>query len=231
MRSGKKAFFQFHHHLIPIHRPFGLKHEPAVAIHHAVTIRQLDVPIPQPVVLIPQVVVLHHFKLRLDTDIGKSANIEVVSEREGIKQHNNSCLIITQKICHGCRIEDERLLRNSYTTKSVVNQQEEKRDSGLKRGKKGKERKADSKSEGKEKRKKQWLHFCYKREKNTVCVHKKSRRKEKKINLETPVRDDPTFRDGDEAKEQQNRRPTRRCWETRERWGQGYDVVMIIRRW
>ncbi|GJU33216.1 hypothetical protein Tco_1176805 [Tanacetum coccineum] len=79
---------------------------------------------------------------------------EVVSERERINQHNNSCLIITQKICHGCRIEDERLLRNSYTTKSVVNQQEEKRDSGLKRGKKGKERKADSKSRGKEKRKK-----------------------------------------------------------------------------
>ncbi|GJU26828.1 LTR copia-type gag-polypeptide [Tanacetum coccineum] len=42
------------------------------------------------------------------------------------------------------------------------------------------------------KKKKTWLRFCYKRKKNTVCVHKKSRRKENKTNLETPVHDEPT---------------------------------------
>nr|GEY98310.1 retrotransposon protein, putative, Ty1-copia subclass [Tanacetum cinerariifolium] len=49
-----------------------------------------------------------------------------------------------KKTYHGCRTEDERLLRN--TTKSVVNQQEEKKDSGLKRRKKNK------KKEGKRKK-------------------------------------------------------------------------------
>ncbi|GJX54681.1 hypothetical protein Tco_0283050 [Tanacetum coccineum] len=53
-----------HHHLIPIHQPSVLKH-PALTIHHAVTIRQLDVPIPQPIVSIPEVVMLHPSKMRL----------------------------------------------------------------------------------------------------------------------------------------------------------------------
>ncbi|GKC12632.1 hypothetical protein Tco_1009414 [Tanacetum coccineum] len=58
-----------HHHLIPIHEPSVLKRQPAVAIHHTVTIRQLDVPIPRLVVSIPQGVMLHHSKMRVYTNM------------------------------------------------------------------------------------------------------------------------------------------------------------------
>nr|GEU93725.1 hypothetical protein [Tanacetum cinerariifolium] len=63
----------------------------------------------------------------------------------------------------------------------------------MNRKKEGKRRKADSKSDGKEKKKKKtWLRFLLQRKTNTVCVHKKSRRKERKPTLKPRFVMNPT---------------------------------------
>nr|GEV83788.1 1-aminocyclopropane-1-carboxylate oxidase 3-like [Tanacetum cinerariifolium] len=123
-----------------------------------------------------------NFGTKYTSDVRNSG----IRARKGSNNTTNHVQSSLKKTCHGCRIEDERLLKRQRT-------QERKEEQKKRREKK--ERQIQNQKEKKRRRRKHGCVFCYK-ERQTQFVFIRNREEREKTNRETPVCDEPYKHDG-----------------------------------